>query len=111
MEEKLKYLPNILRLGTVMDVDRERRMARVIYTGTKIPSGWLKVLASPPFIPDDVTEPQRTELRAGGSGSGAFDEHFHEVRISPWLPRVNDKVLCLFFPVFNGDGFILGGIG
>ena len=26
------------------------------------------------------------------------------------MPKVNDQVLVLYLPVFNGDGFILGGI-
>lgn len=30
--------------------------------------------------------------------------------IKPWMPKVNDQVLVLYLPVFNGDGFILGGI-
>lgn len=25
-----------------------------------------------------------------------------------WLPKVNETVLALYLPVFNGDGFILG---
>ena len=27
-----------------------------------------------------------------------------------WMPKVNDQVLVLYLPVFNSDGFILGGI-
>lgn len=27
-----------------------------------------------------------------------------------WIPSVNEKVLCLYIPVFNGDGFVLGAI-
>ena len=27
-----------------------------------------------------------------------------------WMPSVNDKVLCLYLPIFNGDGYILGVI-
>ena len=26
------------------------------------------------------------------------------------MPKVNDLVLVLYFPVFNGDGVILGGV-
>ncbi len=25
-----------------------------------------------------------------------------------WMPQINDVVLCLYIPVWNGDGFILG---
>lgn len=27
-----------------------------------------------------------------------------------WVPKVNEEVVCLYLPVFNGDGFVLGGI-
>lgn len=27
-----------------------------------------------------------------------------------WIPSVNSVVLCLYLPVFNGDGFIVGVI-
>ncbi|NCE63017.1 hypothetical protein D1159_00120 [Pseudoflavonifractor sp. 524-17] len=27
-----------------------------------------------------------------------------------YMPKVNDRVLVLYFPVFNGDGVILGGV-
>lgn len=27
-----------------------------------------------------------------------------------YMPKVNDRVLVLYFPVFNGDGVVLGGI-
>jgi len=25
------------------------------------------------------------------------------------MPKVNDRVLCLYLPIFNGDGIVLGG--
>ncbi|MEN6437013.1 MAG: hypothetical protein ABFD97_00350 [Syntrophobacter sp.] len=28
----------------------------------------------------------------------------------PWMPSINDTVVVLYLPVFNGDGFILGAI-
>jgi len=37
--------------------------------------------------------------------------HQHDLTIKPWMPLVNDTVLTLYLPVFNGDGFVLGGIG
>lgn len=27
-----------------------------------------------------------------------------------WIPSVNDMVLCLYLPMFNADGFVLGAI-
>ena len=58
----------------------------------------------------DYGVPQRTEYEAGGSGYAEFSSHKHYLTIKPWMPKVNDKVLVLYFPVFNGDGVILGGI-
>lgn len=29
---------------------------------------------------------------------------------SGYMPEVNEKVLALYIPVFNGDGVILGGV-
>lgn len=29
---------------------------------------------------------------------------------SVWIPGINDVVLCLYLPVFNGDGFVVGVI-
>lgn len=65
--------------------------------------------ATPPFIPD-YNVPQRTEFESGGSGDASFASHKHDLIIKPWMPKVNDQVLVLYLPVFNGDGFILGGI-
>ncbi len=27
-----------------------------------------------------------------------------------WMPKINDVVLCLYLPVWNGDGFVVGVI-
>ena len=45
-----------------------------------------------------------------GSGDPAFASHKHDLIIKPYMPKVNDLVLVLYFPVFNGDGVILGGV-
>lgn len=102
-------LENVIREGTVTAVDNEKRIAKVWYDALGIPSGWLPVLINRDYIPDyDV--PQRTEYESGGSGGAAFENHKHDLIIKPYMPKVNDKVLVLYFPVFNGDGVILGGV-
>ena len=104
-----KILLNLVREGTVTAVNNAKRMARVKFQDTGITSGWLKVLANQPYIPDyDV--PQRTEYESGGSGDAAFAQHKHDLIIKPWMPRVNDTVLVLYLPVWNADGFVLGGV-
>lgn len=36
--------------------------------------------------------------------------HKHKMTVYPWLPYVGQLVLCIYLPIFNGDGFILGAI-
>lgn len=102
-------IEDIVREGNVTAVDNGKRIAKVWFDSMGIESDWLPVLITRDFIPDyDV--PQRTEFEAGGSGDPAFASHKHDLIIKPYMPKVNDLVLVLYFPVFNGDGVILGGI-
>ena len=102
-------IEDIVREGKVPAVDNGKRIAKVWFDSMGIESDWLPVLITRDFIPDyDV--PQRTEFEAGGSGDPAFASHKHDLIIKPYMPKVNDLVLVLYFPVFNGDGVILGGV-
>ena len=98
-------IEDIVREGKVTAVDNGKRIAKVWFDSMGIESDWLPVLITRDFIPDyDV--PQRTEFEAGGSGDPAFASHKHDLIIKPYMPKVNDLVLVLYFPVFNGDGVI-----
>ncbi len=102
---------NIVKLGIVTNVDNVKRLARVKFPGMGLQdtSGWLPVLSNQDFIPNyDVS--QHTEYEAGGSGDTAFEKHKHDLIIKPYMPKVGDQVLALYIPIFNADGFILGGI-
>lgn len=102
-------IEDIVREGKVTAVDNGKRIAKVWFDSMGIESDWLPVLITRDFIPDyDV--PQWTEFEAGGSGDPAFASHKHDLIIKPYMPKVNDLVLVLYFPVFNGDGVILGGV-
>lgn len=104
-------LQDIIKLGIVTNVDNDKRLARVKFPGMGLQdtSDWLPVLISRDFIPDyDV--PQRTEYEAGGSGDAAYERHKHDLIIKPYMPKVGEQVLALYIPIFNADGFILGGI-
>jgi len=109
MNKELIY-DGLARVGTVTNQDPDKRMARVIFKDTNLPSGWLYVLASRPYIPD-YEGPQRTEFEAGGGGDAAYASHKHDLLIKPWMPKIGAVVLCLYLPVPDGDGFILGEIG
>ncbi len=100
---------DIIRIGEVQNTNDAERKVRVYFKDVGIMSGWLKVIKSPPFIPEkDVT--QQTESESGGSGYGQFDAHTHKVIISPWMPSVGDIVLCVYVSGFNADGYVLGAL-
>lgn len=105
-----RILSGLVRHGIVTDVDNEKHMARVKYQGENMTSGWLYVLNNRPFIPSYDGE-QVTGNRSGGGGYAAYESHNHPLTILQWMPKVNDKVLVLYLPVANADGFILGGFG
>ena len=52
-----------------------------------------------------------TDTFTGGGTASEFPDHDHlpGSHLTYWMPKVNDRVLCLYLPVFNGDGFVLGG--
>lgn len=109
-QETETALENLVRIGTVTWTDPVKRVARVKFQDTGLSSAQLHVLANRPYVPDyDVA--QQTEHKGGGSGDPAYEEHAHALVIKPWMPRVNAIVLCLYLPVWNGDGYILGEIG
>lgn len=99
----------LVQVGTVSDVDKGAHRVRCLFRDTGITSGWLYVLKSPPQIPDDSL-PQHTQAASGGSGESSFASHTHDLTVKPWFPKVNDQVLVVSLPVWDGDGFVLGGI-
>lgn len=66
----------MVRIGTVTDIDTVKKKVRVKFQDDNMPSGWLTVLQN----------------------------------VGSWLPKVNETVLILFVPVWQGDGYILGRI-
>ncbi len=68
-------------------------------------------------IPDNiklekVIEYNKVETDPSCTYTGLLEEKMHEtiIEVHPWLPYIGQLVLCLYLPVFNGDGFVLGGI-
>lgn len=97
------------RLGFVTDVNNDKRIAKVEFEDLGYTSDWIPVLINRDFI-QDYDVPQRTEYEAGGSGEQAFESHKHDLIIKPYMPKKGEQVLCIYEPVRNGRGFILGGI-
>lgn len=99
----------LVRVGTITDVKNEKRIARVKFEDLGYTSGWLPVVINRDFIPGyDV--PQRTEYESGGTGAAAYERHKHDLIIKPYMPKKGEQVLCIYEPVRNGRGFILGGV-
>lgn len=98
-----------VRTGKVTDINESTRKVRVFFPLDNFVSDWLKVIKNPPFIPSKNTT-QRTEETSGGDNYSAFAAHSHNVNISPWMPSINDIVLCIYDDGFNGDGYVLGAL-
>ena len=105
-ESLVRYM---VRLGVVMDVNNDELLARVRFPDLDYTSAWLHVVVNQPFIPG-YDGAQRTEYEEGGSDVAAYERHKHDLTIKPWMPKVNDTVLCIYIPAHNGDGFVLGGV-
>ena len=106
---------DIVREGKVTAVDNDKRIAKVWFDALGIESDCMGVLINRDVIhyyPYDV--PQWTEFDTEDeeprTGDKDYARHRHKLIIKPWMPKVNDLVLVLYFPVFNGDGVILGGV-
>ena len=105
----------MVRIGNVTAVDNVKRLAQVYFQDMALPSGWIPVLINRDVIhyyPYDV--PQwtefETEWKPDRVGDKDYVDHRHKLIIKPWMPKVNDQVLCLYEPIRDGRGFVLGGI-
>ncbi len=103
-------LNNLVRIGTVSSIDPAKRTARVMYKDKDMVSGWLSVLQHPGAGVYIEPDGKHSHSISGGGTAELSDEHDHDANVTYWMPKVNDTVLVLYFPVFNGDGFILGVI-
>lgn len=79
-------LNGLVRVGKVTAVSGKK--ARVYFDDIEMTSGWLFCLQ------------RRGSITVDGQ----------TVQLPAWVPQINDIVACLYIPVENGDGFILGGV-
>ncbi len=129
--EHENIVSGLVRVGTVTDVNADECRARVKFWGEGMTSGWLYVLqrsGGGVSVPDAGGHGHTADVSANGSHRHVADlpsdgSHSHTVTIaeqpdhthegsqtSAWMPKINDKVLVLYLPTFNADGFILGVI-
>ena len=126
-----RILRQLVRHGIVTDVDRENNMARVKFQGDEMTSGWLYILQHPGAglqITPDGGHGHTTEIAGGHNHPGSaehiaedglhthviipVEDHTHPGScVTSWTPNINDKVLVLYLPILNSDGFVLGRFG
>lgn len=107
-------LANMALVGKVSDVDKVKRMVRVIWPASGETSGWLYVLqhfgAELAIIPDAEHTHEITDTHGGGSASIEPDHNHPGSTVTIWLPKINESVLVVYLPVEDGDGFVIGRI-
>jgi hypothetical protein len=99
-------IASIGKVKEVREVIKSRYMAVVEFEDTGLVSDWLYILKRP-LPPIEVNQ------SGGHNHQGAVSiepSHTHDARQDGWLPEAGDRVLVLYLPVQNGDGFILGGV-
>ncbi len=114
-----KLLSRLVQVGNVSAVNDQKKQVRVMFPETGITSGWLYVLQHKgmgmSLTPDgghthDITV---SDTYSGG-GSATIKEvppHNHpRSKTTAWMPVVNERVVVLYLPVADGDGFVLGVI-
>lgn len=118
----------IVRLGTVVDVNEDKTKARVKFTSQGIISDWLYIAQFPEW--GNINSEMYTEWAShkhkvaekwgdikdslGGNLQGDETDwdggHNHRVKHIQWFVRVNDKAICLFPSGSDSHGYIVGCI-
>lgn len=110
-----EVLGGLVRIGTVTHRRMEERRVRVWFEDDKMSSGWLPVIISQDVTPDhEYDDPQWTEFdtedKEPQAGETRYVPHKHKIIRKPYMPKIGDEVLAVYLPVFNADGFVIGGI-
>lgn len=119
MMDMEKILARMVQVGAVSAVDAKKHMVRVKFPDTGMVSGWLYVLQHGGMGLSIVEAGGHSHgitvndtYSGGGSGSiEAVPDHTHAgSTTTAWMPKVNDRVVVLYLPVADSDGFVLGGL-
>lgn len=108
-------LDGLVRVGTVTDRQMDKRLVRVWFNDDNLPSGWMPVIISQDVTPDyEYDDPQWTEFdtedKVPQAGETKYVPHKHKIKRKPYMPKVGDQVLVVYLPIWNADGFVIGGI-
>ena len=112
-EDAARILVGLVRIGTVMNIDKTNHMARVKFQDANLPSGWLRVLQHPgaelEIKPDGDHYHEAGILTTSEPKTNRTHNHAKSC-LKYWTPNIDDAVLCLFIPTDDGDGYILGAV-
>ncbi len=100
-----RIISRLIQIGTVMAVSGTK--ARVRHEDSGIISDWLPVLQRTDEVVAIQSAGSHTHDGSAGSAAGT---HTHTAAVTSWVPNVNDKVVCVYLPMQNSDGFIIGRI-
>lgn len=124
----------VVRIGTIVDMDDGRRRARVKFTQQDFISDWLPIIHFPIWFIDDEHKTKRASHKhkveekwtdildsIGGNLTGAETKldgsHFHdiiwedhEIDRLEWFPDINNRVVCIFPTGSDTHGYVVGVI-
>lgn len=61
-------------------------------------------------FPDVINNEITLEYRCPEHGVDETKTHREKITVRPWMPFIDQSVLCLYIPLGKYDGFILGGL-
>jgi len=95
-------IENMVRVGKVSSVNSLKKTARVIFEKLgNLSSGDLPILQTGAMV---------SLAQASLTYGAETQTHGHTVTVNSWMPYVGQYVVCLYLPIFNGDGWIIGGL-
>lgn len=109
-------LKKIIRIGVVHSYDAGTRMARVKFESLGgIVSAPIKVVSRPRHVVTGQKETSGdkvayTQLKYDQNDTLVTESHTHRAYVTDWNPKINDQVLCIYFPDGGGDGYVIGEV-
>lgn len=129
-DNDIRELQDIVRIGIVSSVNKEKMTARVKIEEQGIVTGDLRIVQNTPFMVMEwkdagVNWNYEADYAQYDRKLGIGDRYREEypdtlrvqkgtsdriIKVYPWIPYIGQWALCIFKPDGEGDGFILGGI-
>ena len=56
------------------------------------------------------TDEENSQVRVHFPDVDIVSDWIKVIQTSPWMPQIDDLVLCVYDSGFNGDGYVLGAL-